>query len=49
MKVPEPMRTRWAAVTYATLQVPFPSEHELGRRDEDTRRTPVDVVSHATS
>jgi len=48
MDVPEPMRTHWAAVIEATMQAPIPSEHELARRDEDTRRTAVDVVNHAT-
>ena len=48
MDVPEPMRTQWAAVIDATLQERIPSEHDLGRRDEDTRRTAVDVVRHAT-
>lgn len=32
-----------------TLQAPAPAEYDLGRRDEDTRRTTVDVVSHTTS
>lgn len=49
MDVPEPMRTHWAAVIDATLHAPIPPEHEIGRRDEDTRRTAVDVVRHATS
>ena len=49
MNVPEPMRTYWAAVIDATLHAPIPPEHEMGRRDEDTRRTAVDVVRHATS
>lgn len=49
MDVPEPMRTHWSAVIEATLHAPIPPEHEIGRRDEDTRRTPVDVVRHATS
>lgn len=49
MNVPQPMRTRWATVIEATLQAPLPPEHEMGRRDEDTRRTAVDVVKHATS
>ncbi|WP_198013992.1 helix-turn-helix domain-containing protein [Phycicoccus elongatus] len=48
MDVPEPMRTHWAAVIEATMQAPIPSEHELARRGEDTRRTAVDVVNHAT-
>lgn len=48
MDVPEPMRTHWAAVIEATMQSPIPSEHELARRGEDTRRTAVDVVNHAT-
>ncbi|GAB3195278.1 hypothetical protein GCM10027062_01910 [Nocardioides hungaricus] len=49
MDVPEPMRTHWAAIIDATLQAPIPPEHEMGRHDEDTRRTPIDVVRHATS
>jgi transcriptional regulator with XRE-family HTH domain len=49
MNVPEPMRTRWAAVIDATRHAPIPPEQEIGRHDEDTRRTPVDVVKHATS
>lgn len=49
MNVPEPMRTHWSAVINATLQAPIPPEHEMGRRDEDTRRTPVDVIEHAKS
>ena len=49
MNVPEPMRTHWATVIEATLQAPLPPEHEMGRRDEDTRRTAVDVVKHATT
>lgn len=49
MNVPEPMRTRWAAVIDATLHAPIPPEQEIGRHDEDTRRTPVDVVRRATS
>jgi hypothetical protein len=49
MDVPEPMRTHWAAFIDATLHAPIPDEQEIGRRDEDTRRTPVDVVRHATS
>lgn len=39
MDVPEPMRTPWAAVIDATLHAPIPPEQEIGRRDEDTRRT----------
>ena len=49
LDVPEPMRTYWAAVIDATIQAPIPAEHEIGRFDEDTRRTPIDVVRHATS
>ena len=49
MDVPEPMRTHWAAVIEATMEAPIPSEHELARRDEDTRRTAVDIIKHATS
>lgn len=49
MDVPEPMRTHWAAVIDATLQAPIPPEHEMGRRDEDTRRTALDVIKHATA
>lgn len=49
MDVPEPMRTHWAAVIGATLRAPLPPEQEMGRRDEDTRRTAVDVVRHANS
>lgn len=49
MEVPEPMRTIWAAVVEATVQAPVPTEYELGRRDEDTRRTPRDVIKHASS
>lgn len=48
MGVPEPMRAHWAAVIDATLQAPIPPEHEIGRRDEDTRRTPVDVIKHSS-
>jgi transcriptional regulator with XRE-family HTH domain len=47
--VPEPMHTHWAAVIDATLHAPIPPEQEIARRDEDTRRTPVEVVRHATS
>lgn len=49
MDVPDPMRTHWAWVIEATIQMPIPPEHELVRRDEDTRRTAVNVVKHATS
>ena len=49
MEVPEPMRTEWAAVVDATVRAPIPAEHEIGRFDEDTRRTPIDVVRHASS
>lgn len=49
MDVPEPMRNHWATVIEATLQAPIPTEHEMGRRDEDTRRTALDVIKHATS
>ena len=49
MDVPEPMRTHWAAAIEATMEAPIPSEHELARRDEDTRRTAVDIIKHATS
>ena len=49
MNVPQQMRTHWAAVIDSTLQAPIPSEYELGRRDEDTRRTPRDVIQHASS
>lgn len=49
MDVPEPMRTHWAAVIEATMEAPIPSKHELARRDEDTRRTAVDIIKHATS
>jgi transcriptional regulator with XRE-family HTH domain len=48
MDVPEPMRTHWAAVIDTTLHAPVPPEHEIGRHDEDTRRTAVDVIKHAT-
>lgn len=47
MEVPEPMRTHWAAVVEATLQIRIPAEPELLRWDEDTRRTALDVVKHA--
>jgi len=49
LDVPEPMRTHWAAVIESTVQVPIPTEYELGRRDEDTRRTTRDVIKHASS
>ncbi|MEN3123941.1 helix-turn-helix domain-containing protein [Janibacter sp. LM] len=49
MEVPEPMRTHWAAVVEATVHAPIPAEHELVRRDEDTRRTAFDVIKHANS
>ncbi len=49
MDVPEPMRTEWAAVIDATLHAPIPPEHEIGRFDEDTRLSAVDVIKHATS
>lgn len=49
MEVPEPMRTHWAAVVEATLHAPIPAEHELVRRDEDTRRTAFDIIKHANS
>lgn len=49
MEVPEPMRTHWAAVVEATLHAPIAAESELYRRDEDTRRTALDVVMHADS
>lgn len=46
MDVPEPMRTHWTAVIDATIQAATPPEDEIGRRDEDTRRTAADVVRH---
>lgn len=49
MDVPEPMRTHWASVIEAALNAPIPSDYELARRDEDTRRTPRYVVTHANS
>jgi transcriptional regulator with XRE-family HTH domain len=49
MNVPEPMRTHWAAVIDSTVRAPVPAQHEIGRFDEDTRRTAIDVVKHATS
>lgn len=48
LDVPEPMRTHWASVIEATLQAPIPSDYELGRRDEDTRRTVREVIQHAS-
>ena len=39
------MRTQWAEVMEATIQWPIPPEHGIGHFDEDTRRTPVDVIS----
>ncbi len=47
MEVPEPMRTHWAAVVEATLHAPIVKDSERYRRDEDTRRTALDVVKHA--
>lgn len=47
MEVPEPMRTHWAGVIEATVHKPIAAESNLYRRDEDTRRTAVDVVKHA--
>ena len=49
MEVPEPMRTHWAAVVKAALHAPTARDSEQYRRDEDTRRTPLDVVRHADS
>lgn len=49
MEVPEPMRTHWAAVIEATVLKPIAAESDLYRWDEDTRRTPLDVVKHANS
>ena len=49
MDVPEPMRTHRSAVIDATLRRPIPPEHEMGRRDEDTRLSAVDVIRHVTS
>lgn len=47
MEVPEPMRTHWAEVVEATRHAPTATDFEQYRRDEDTRRTPLDVVGHA--
>lgn len=47
MEVPEPMRTHWGAVVEATLSAPIAADSEQYRRDEDTRRTALDVVKHA--
>ena len=47
MDVLDPMRRQWAAVIDATMQAPIPPEHEMGRHDEDTRRTPVDIIRHS--
>ncbi len=44
MEVPEPMRTHWAAVIEATLRAPIAAGSEQYRRDDDTRRTPLEVV-----
>ena len=49
MDVAEPMRSHWAAVIAATIQAPILREHEIGRRDEDTRRTAIDIVRRADS
>lgn len=49
LHVPEPMRTHWAAVVQATLHAPIAADSEQYRRDEDTRRTALDVVKHASS
>ena len=43
------MRTHWAAVVEATLHAPIATDSEQYRRDDDTRRTPLDVVRHADS
>jgi len=47
MEVPEPMRTHWAAVVEATLHAPIAADSEQYRRDEDTRRTALEVIKHA--
>ncbi len=47
MEVPEPMRTHWAAIVEATLHAPIAADSEQYRRDDDTRRTALDVVKHA--
>ncbi len=49
MELPEPMRTHWAAVVEATLHAPIATDSEQYRRDDDTRRTPLNVVRHADS
>lgn len=49
INVPEPMRIHWARVIDATVRAAVPAEHEIGRFAEDTRRTAIDVVKHATS
>lgn len=42
------MRTYWATVVEATpLYAPIAADSEQHRRDEDTRRTELDVVKHA--
>ena len=41
------MRTHWAAVVEATLHAPIATDSEQYRRDDDTRRTPLNVVRHA--
>ncbi|MBA3266334.1 MAG: hypothetical protein H0T14_08195 [Nocardioidaceae bacterium] len=47
LDVPEPMRGLWQFVVDATRQAPARPEHEYGRRDEETRRSSVQVVKHA--
>jgi len=42
-------RGHWEPVIEATLHAPIAPDSEFHRRDEDTRRTPLDVVRHADS
>lgn len=47
LDVPEPVRGLWQSVVDATRQAPAQPEHEYYRRDEETRRSSVQVVKHA--
>ncbi len=47
LDVPEPMQGLWQSVVDATRQAPTQPEHEYYRRDEETRRSSVQVVEHA--